>query len=347
MASDYQDESWLLRGHKLRQVQKWSANKKLSSQDHNFLNKSQKLAKQETLSLFKKMAFILCAILALTSTTLAIERYQYSQKLEQDLADSEENLSSLEIDLKNANKTIEKLSESSSQTVVDTKEDSSDIQIDNSDIQIEAAQLIITNKFQKSSDAYDKYINRIEQVKESDRKENLYRKLGRTLFANQEYYRSIEVYQMSYELAKNNNSKEGIIESLYYLGHVYDALENEEKAQEYFQKGEKELLSSYYSQYLIQGIASFSGFDEQDELTASGEKFDPTEKTAAHRDLPFGTRVRVTNPKTDLSVVVRINNRGPARTTGRIINLSESAAQEIGLTKKEGIIRVQLEAAED
>jgi len=347
IASDYQDESWLLRGSKLRQVQKWSANKNLSIQDHNFLNKSQKLVRQETWLLFQRITFILSVILTLLTTTFAIEWYQYSQKLEKDLADSEENLSGLHIDLANANKIIEKFSKSSNVKVGNTQENSSDIKIDSSDIQIEIAQLIIQDKFQKLKGNYYNYINRIEQIKKSDRKEKFYRQLGRILSANQEYYRSIEVYEKSYLLTKNNNNKEGIIESLYYLGHVYDALENEEKAQEYFQMGEKELLNSYYSQYLTQGTASFAGFDEQGLLTASLEKFDPTEKTAAHRDLPFGTRVRVTNPKTDLSVVVRINNRGPARKTGRIINLSQSAAQEIGLTKKEGIIRVQLEAAED
>ncbi|NER24620.1 MAG: septal ring lytic transglycosylase RlpA family protein [Symploca sp. SIO1C2] len=334
-ASDYQDESWLLRGHKLQEAKKWSANKNLSIHDHRFLNKSQQLATQEKWENFKRITFILGIVLTLGSTAFAIDKYQYSQKLEIKSAYLEKKLAESEKKLAESEDNITK-----SENNVDALEK------ELTESEKELANFI-KDQVSESITAYEKYISRIEQITESDRKEELYRKLGRTFFADQEYSRAIEVYEMSYELAKNNNSKEGIIESLYYLGHAYRALGNEEKAQEYFQKGEKELLNSYYSQYLTQGTASFSGFSEQGQLTASLEKFDPTEKTAAHRDLPFGTRVRVTNPKTDLSVVVRINNRGPARKTGRIINLSQSAAQEIGLTKKEGIIRVQLEAAED
>ncbi|NEQ68626.1 MAG: septal ring lytic transglycosylase RlpA family protein [Symploca sp. SIO2D2] len=177
--------------------------------------------------------------------------------------------------------------------------------------------------------------------------EETYVALGRYYFANGEYERAIQAYKNSYSLAQKNNSKKVIIESLYYLGHSHKASNRDTEANQCFQEGEKELMNSNYSQYLTQGTASFSGFNKQDQLTASKEKFDPTDKTAAHLDLPFGTRVRVTNPKTDLSVVVRINNRGPDRKTGRIINLSESAAQEIGLTKKEGIIQVQLDEVGD
>ncbi|NES00401.1 MAG: septal ring lytic transglycosylase RlpA family protein [Symploca sp. SIO1B1] len=313
--SNYQDKSSLLQGYKLQYVEKWSEGKNLSPQDNQFLEESKRLAtQQKNIKKLTIVTVVLFFLSFLASISTAFNRYQHSQTLEEKINFLEEDLAATEEDL------------------VDSEKDLASL---------------IQDQVKESSDAYYQSINRIEQVKESDRKERLYRKTGRTLFANQEYSRVIEVYERSYELAKNNNSKEGIIESLYYLGHAYKALGNEEKAQEYFQKGEKELLSSYYSQYLTQGTASFSSFDEEGQLTASLEKFDPTEKTAAHRDLPFGTRVRVTNPKTDLSVVVRINNRGPARKTGRIINLSQSAAQEIGLTKKEGIIRVQLEAAGD
>lgn len=64
--------------------------------------------------------------------------------------------------------------------------------------------------------------------------------------------------------------------------------------------------------------------------TASGERFDPRALTAAHRSLPFGTKVRVTYR--GRSVVVRINDRGPAKWTGRCIDLSKAAARALGMT---------------
>ncbi len=80
------------------------------------------------------------------------------------------------------------------------------------------------------------------------------------------------------------------------------------------------------------GTASFYGKRFAGRMTASGERFDPTELTAAHKTLPFGTRVLVTNPRTGQSVTVRINDRGPyAR--GRMIDLSRAAAEEIGLVQ--------------
>ncbi len=63
--------------------------------------------------------------------------------------------------------------------------------------------------------------------------------------------------------------------------------------------------------------------------------------TAAHRTLPFGTRVRVTNEATDESVVVRINDRGP-HARSRVIDLSKEAAEDIGLVST-GVGRVKLE----
>lgn len=64
--------------------------------------------------------------------------------------------------------------------------------------------------------------------------------------------------------------------------------------------------------------------------TANGERFNPGGMTAAHRTLPFGTKVRVTNTRTKRSVVVRINDRGPF-IKGRIIDVSRGAAQQLGM----------------
>ncbi|MCC7047210.1 MAG: septal ring lytic transglycosylase RlpA family protein [Alphaproteobacteria bacterium] len=65
-------------------------------------------------------------------------------------------------------------------------------------------------------------------------------------------------------------------------------------------------------------------------ITASGERFRPDGLTAAHRSLPFGTRVRVTNLRTGRAVVVRVNDRGPF-VRGRTYDLSRGAARAIGL----------------
>jgi len=65
--------------------------------------------------------------------------------------------------------------------------------------------------------------------------------------------------------------------------------------------------------------------------TTSGQLFRPEDLTAAHRTLPFGTRVKVTNPRTGVSTIVTINDRGPF-TRGRDIDLSQGAARAIGLT---------------
>ncbi|WP_298952452.1 septal ring lytic transglycosylase RlpA family protein [uncultured Methylobacterium sp.] len=76
--------------------------------------------------------------------------------------------------------------------------------------------------------------------------------------------------------------------------------------------------------------------------TANGERFNPNGLTAAHRSLPFGTRVRVVNQTNGRAVVVRINDRGPFA-HGRIIDLSRGSARAIGMS---GISRVALTVVE-
>jgi rare lipoprotein A len=75
--------------------------------------------------------------------------------------------------------------------------------------------------------------------------------------------------------------------------------------------------------------------------TASGERYDPDALTAAHRSLPFGTRVRVTRLEGGQSVVVRINDRGPF-IRGRIIDLSHAAARRLDMIR-EGVVPVTVE----
>ena len=89
------------------------------------------------------------------------------------------------------------------------------------------------------------------------------------------------------------------------------------------------------------GIASWYGSKYHGRTCANGEKFDMYKLTAAHKSLPFGTRVRVTNLENNKSVVVRINDRGPF-VRGRIIDLSYAAAKKIGMLKS-GIVKVRAE----
>jgi rare lipoprotein A len=92
-----------------------------------------------------------------------------------------------------------------------------------------------------------------------------------------------------------------------------------------------------------EGLASWYGGKFQGRRTASGELFDTLQFTAAHRTLPFGTLLLVTNLRNGKSVTVRINDRGPF-VYGRIIDLSMAAANAIGLTG-EGVTPVRIEPA--
>jgi rare lipoprotein A len=90
-----------------------------------------------------------------------------------------------------------------------------------------------------------------------------------------------------------------------------------------------------------EGYASWYGGKFQGRRTANGEIFDTNKLTAAHKSLPFGTKVRVTDLESEKSVIVRINDRGPF-VENRIIDLSKAAADIIGLTPR-GVGRVRLE----
>jgi rare lipoprotein A len=91
---------------------------------------------------------------------------------------------------------------------------------------------------------------------------------------------------------------------------------------------------------LSSGTCGASYYDEG-QMTASGERFDPSAMTAAHKTLPLGSRVRVTNPANGDSVTVRINDRGPY-VGGRCLDLSAAAFSAIGDTGS-GVMRVKYE----
>ncbi|MEO0642195.1 MAG: septal ring lytic transglycosylase RlpA family protein [Pseudomonadota bacterium] len=88
-------------------------------------------------------------------------------------------------------------------------------------------------------------------------------------------------------------------------------------------------------------VASYYGKRFHGRRTANGERFDMNAMTAAHKTLPFGTRVRVTNPANGRAVTVRINDRGPF-IAGRAIDLSRAAAQRLGMIQR-GHARVRLD----
>lgn len=91
----------------------------------------------------------------------------------------------------------------------------------------------------------------------------------------------------------------------------------------------------------LRGLASWYGSVWNGRTTASGEAYDETKMTAAHKSLPLGTLVRVTNLSSQRSVIVRINDRG-SMAANRVIDLSSAAARELGLIDR-GLARVKLE----
>jgi rare lipoprotein A len=89
------------------------------------------------------------------------------------------------------------------------------------------------------------------------------------------------------------------------------------------------------------GVASWYGMERQGKHTASGELFDNKKLTAAHRKLPFGTTVRVTNLRNHESTLLKINDRGPG-INSRVIDVSREAAKELGFLSA-GLARVEID----
>lgn len=122
----------------------------------------------------------------------------------------------------------------------------------------------------------------------------------------------------------------------------YTASKKKQKAKRTYSKSKKYAKRTYskksYSGGQLQGKASYYW---QPQRVASGGWFNPNAMTAAHKTLPFGTRVRVTNKHNGRSVVVRINDRGPY-VKGRIIDLSKAAAYKIGM-QNAGVVPVTVE----
>ena len=93
--------------------------------------------------------------------------------------------------------------------------------------------------------------------------------------------------------------------------------------------------------FVQQGKASWYGRQFHGRKTASGERYNMNGLTAAHRYLPFGTKLKVTCKQTGKSVIVRVNDRGPFH-GNRVLDLSKGAAQQLGLTQR-GVGSVKIE----
>lgn len=98
---------------------------------------------------------------------------------------------------------------------------------------------------------------------------------------------------------------------------------------------------SGYAQKTETGLASFYSDKFEGKQTASGEIYKGSKMTAAHRTLPFGTQVKVTNLTSQISVTVTVNDRGPF-VKDRIIDLSKAAAVKLDLIDK-GVVKVKIE----
>lgn len=106
---------------------------------------------------------------------------------------------------------------------------------------------------------------------------------------------------------------------------------------------EEEVIPLENINFTQNGVASYYADRFDGRQTASGEIFRQDSLTAAHKHLPFGTIVRVTNLKNDKQVIIRINDRGPF-VEGRIIDLSRTAAEEVDLIR-DGLADVLIEAS--
>ena len=90
-----------------------------------------------------------------------------------------------------------------------------------------------------------------------------------------------------------------------------------------------------------EGLAGTASWYQHGARTANGERFNPDGMTAAHRSLPFGTRLKVTNVRNGRSVNVRVNDRGPF-TGGRVLDVSRGAARQLGMISS-GTAKVKVE----
>ncbi|MDE3057071.1 MAG: septal ring lytic transglycosylase RlpA family protein [Bacteroidota bacterium] len=141
---------------------------------------------------------------------------------------------------------------------------------------------------------------------------------------------------------KLTTSSGGILVLAFIIGGCVSSPRFTEKGRRVSSEGgEAPAVSHAKSLLTLTGIASYYADDFNGKKTANGETYDMNGFTAAHRSLPFGTKVRVTNLENGRQVVVRINDRGPFQLS-RIIDLSLGAAKALGMVAN-GTAKVKLE----
>lgn len=141
------------------------------------------------------------------------------------------------------------------------------------------------------------------------------------------YSISNKSYRMSY------NSDDYLLRNKTYTGYFKVGTSYKIDGKTYYPKE--------YNRYNETGLASWYGDDFHNKKTANGEIFNMNEMTAAHKTLPLPSIVRVTNLENGLSVIVRVNDRGPF-VDNRIIDMSKYAADKLGF-KNKGVIKVRVE----
>jgi rare lipoprotein A len=103
-------------------------------------------------------------------------------------------------------------------------------------------------------------------------------------------------------------------------------------------------LTLLHAQDDFEGMASYYADKFVGKKTANGEIYTHNKLTCAHRTLPFGTKLKVTNPENEVSLILTVNDRGPFTST-RVLDVSKSAAQHLGMIPK-GVIRLKVEILE-
>ncbi|MGL6175792.1 MAG: septal ring lytic transglycosylase RlpA family protein, partial [Vibrionaceae bacterium] len=119
-----------------------------------------------------------------------------------------------------------------------------------------------------------------------------------------------------------------------------DSKTNSNKANSNKTNGNKKKAAAVPANFKQSGLASWYGPRYHGRTTASGEKFDMHALTAAHRTLPFGAKVKITNVKNNQHVIVKINDRGPY-SGKRIIDVSHAAAKQLGMLRS-GLANVSI-----
>ena len=186
-----------------------------------------------------------------------------------------------------------------------------------------------------------------KQIVKTIENEYDYKVVGGKLYLPYDFYEEILNYGIEYEndvlIVDVKCPPKGMDISQWEKNRIVNHLPEYAESKKKTEESEIVTDDKKYSFYQ-KGIASWYGADFEGRRTSAGERFSASAMTAAHRELPFGTMIRVTAECTGESIVVRINDRGPFH-SNRILDLSQAAARAIGLESK-GVGEVTIEIIE-